>query len=199
MKQYLKKYDDGSYVLMDGAGYSGQENWIAIPEGADCLTSCANVLIFWKGQDYSFDLEDDNDWVHCSCDSMTLDYYLDFYKDTGVYVVWQREPSQTLNDKVASVDMAQQELKGVDATLAQRQSTYGSFTQVANTTGQLMAVIRNSPNGSTLPYAHEEALHMICSKIARIMNGDFNHLDSWHDIGGYSKLIENLIEGKNEL
>ena len=62
-----------------------------------------------------------------------------------------------------------------------------------------MAVIKNSPNGHIMPYAHEEALHMICSKIARIMNGDINHLDSWHDIGGYSKLIEDLIGDGNEI
>ena len=31
------------------------------------------------------------------------------------------------------------------------------------------------------------------SKMARIVNGDFNHKDSWHDIGGYSKLIEGLL------
>lgn len=81
----------------------------------------------------------------------------------------------------------------IEATLAERQAQYGDFKSVANTTGQLMAVILNSNNGKTLPYAHEEALHMICSKIARIMNGDYNHKDSWHDIGGYSKLIEDLL------
>jgi len=86
------------------------------------------------------------------------------------------------------------ELKGVDATLAEREAQYGSFIGVANTTGQLMSVLLNSKNGHTLPYAHQEALHMICSKMARIVNGDHNHLDSWHDIGGYAKLIENNIK-----
>lgn len=85
------------------------------------------------------------------------------------------------------------EPKGVDATLAEREAQYGSFIGVANTTGQLMSVLLNSKNGQTLPYAHQEALHMICSKMARIVNGDHNHLDSWHDIGGYAKLIENNI------
>lgn len=86
------------------------------------------------------------------------------------------------------------ELKGVDATLAEREAQYGSFIGVANTTGQLMSVLLNSKNGQTLPYAHQEALHMICSKMARIVNGDHNHLDSWHDICGYAKLIENNIK-----
>lgn len=111
-------------------------------------------------------------------------------------LIWQRE---SLNDKIATAEVARQQSKNIDATLAERQSQYGSFTGVANTTGQLMAIIKNSPNGHTMPYAHEEALHMICSKIARIVNGDINHLDSWHDIGGYSKLIEDLIGDVNEI
>ena len=98
---------------------------------------------------------------------------------------------ESINDQYAEIEQVRK--KTIDATLAERRSQYGSFTGVANTTGQLMAVIKNSPNGHTMPYAHEEALHMICSKIARIVNGDINHLDSWHDIGGYSKLIEDLI------
>lgn len=98
---------------------------------------------------------------------------------------------ESINDQYAEIEQVRK--KTIDATLAERQSQYGSFTGVANTAGQLMAIIKNSPNGHTMPYAHEEALHMICSKIARIVNGDINHLDSWHDIGGYSKLIEDLI------
>ena len=40
---------------------------------------------------------------------------------------------------------------------------------------------------------HRMALYMIASKMARIVNGDFNSIDGWHDIGGYSKLIEDLL------
>jgi hypothetical protein len=35
-----------------------------------------------------------------------------------------------------------------------------------------------------------EALDMICSKLARIVCGDPNEPDHWHDIGGYAKLAE---------
>lgn len=79
-----KEYLDENFNLVYGSGV------YEVPEGADCLTLCNNVLIFWKGQDYSFDVEDDNDWVHYSDDSMKLNYYLDFYKDNGVSTVWQR-------------------------------------------------------------------------------------------------------------
>lgn len=35
---------------------------------------------------------------------------------------------------------------------------------------------------------------VIADKIARILSGDPNYADSWHDIGGYAKLVENYIE-----
>lgn len=89
-KEYLFKQISGDYKLVD---HDCQGRAIEIPEGADCLTSCNNVLIFWKGQNYSFDLEDDEDWVHYADGSMTLDYYSDFYKENGVVILWQR-PTQ---------------------------------------------------------------------------------------------------------
>jgi len=38
--------------------------------------------------------------------------------------------------------------------------------------------------------SHREALEMIAHKIGRILNGDPNYADSWHDIAGYAKLAE---------
>lgn len=107
-------------------------------------------------------------------------------------VVWVRE---SLNDKIATAEVARQESKSIDATLTERQSQYGSFEDVAFVTENIMATLAKvRPNGlHDLPHTHRMALYMIASKMARIVNGDFNHLDSWHDIGGYSKLIEDLI------
>lgn len=34
---------------------------------------------------------------------------------------------------------------------------------------------------------------MILHKIARIMNGDPDHIDHWHDIAGYATLIEWIL------
>lgn len=93
---------------------------------------------------------------------------------------------------------AAQAVGGVDATLAERQSTYGCFEDVAFVTENIMSILAKvRVNGlDDLPNTHRMALYMIASKMARIVNGDFNHLDSWHDIGGYSKLIEKLIKGE---
>ena len=170
MKEYLEKQADGSYKLMM-RGVVKKDDDIEVPEGANVYARC-NIFGDYKWLPKIID----GDWT----------------------VLWQRhtQPEElpfmdSLNDQYAEIEQVRQQT--IEATLAERQAQYGSFVGVANTTGQLMAVIKNSKNGSTLPYAHEEALHMICSKIARIMNGDYNHKDSWHDIGGYSKLIEDLL------
>ena len=187
MKEYLSKNSSGNYQLVN---HRFSEDDIVVPEGAKYMTMPNKY--FWRDESPHAWSDSKQKWTKNNGESMQS--YID-----GSYsakIVWQRE---SLNDKIASAEVARQGSKNIDATLAERQSQYGSFTSVANTTGQLMAVIRNSPNGHTMPYAHEEALHMICSKIARIVNGDFNHLDSWHDIGGYSKLIEDLIGDNNEI
>jgi len=43
----------------------------------------------------------------------------------------------------------------------------------------------------------QEALEMIAHKIARILNGDPNYVDSWVDIAGYAKLVaDRLAKGE---
>lgn len=84
-------------------------------------------------------------------------------------------------------------ISDTQATLNERQAQYGDFKDVAGMTQELLAVMEQY-GYEDMPDIHKEAIHMICSKMARIVNGDHNHLDSWHDIGGYAKLIENNIK-----
>ena len=100
---------------------------------------------------------------------------------------------ESINDQYAEIEQVRK--KTIDATLAERQSQYGRFEDVAFITENIMSTLAKvRSNGlQDLPHTHRMALYMIASKMARIVNGDFNHLDSWHDIGGYSKLIEDLI------
>ena len=193
MKEYLVKTDSGNYLYTKNVSDIAAERVIEIPDGADIAfkKQYGDGLCFFQNVG-----ENGADWCSETRKWISRIHPVDdwYFKNSA----WIRE-KESLNDKIATAEVARQESKSIDATLAERQSRYGSFTGVANTTGQLMAVIKNSPNGHIMPYAHEEALHMICSKIARIMNGDINHLDSWHDIGGYSKLIEDLIGDGNEI
>ena len=87
------------------------------------------------------------------------------------------------------------EKQTIEQTLAERQAKYGCFEDVARTTGKIMeALAEVRVNGlDDLPYPHRMALYMIASKMARIVNGDFNSIDGWHDIAGYAKLVEDTI------
>lgn len=181
---------------------------VVVPSGAEVLTECLDdgriFKLWWNGRS-KITVGYNINWNHIG--RCVNDYLVEH---PNAEIVWQRSETKSLNDQYAEIEQIRQEtvkvtideLKhrvGVDATLAERQATYGSFEDVACVTQDLLSVLKRTGFDS-LPKPHKEALHMICSKMARLVNGDFNHLDSWHDIGGYAKLIEDMIEKemKNE-
>lgn len=90
----------------------------------------------------------------------------------------------------------------VSDTLAERGARYGAFCTHAIITQKLKNCMRDFvlPSGIK-PYEHlqesqVEALEMIAHKIGRILNGDPNYADSWHDIAGYAKLVEDEINAR---
>ena len=52
----------------------------------------------------------------------------------------------------------------------------------------------DSPNWAALSDDKKEALEMVAHKIGRILNGDPEYHDSWHDIIGYTKLVADTLE-----
>ncbi len=85
----------------------------------------------------------------------------------------------------------------LDTVLTERGSRYGSFTGHAEVAQRLKVLIAESlqQRAKTLTVDQQEALDMICHKIARIINGDPNYSDSWVDIAGYAKLVADRLEG----
>lgn len=81
----------------------------------------------------------------------------------------------------------------IAATLAERGSRYGSFAEHARITQALKTAMADSPNWSKLAPDQKEALEMIQHKIGRILNGDPDYHDSWHDIVGYAKLVADRL------
>jgi transposase len=86
----------------------------------------------------------------------------------------------------------------VDAILNERATNYGSFADVARMAQRLKSVAHTSAGEQGRTFAHDqaEALDMIFSKIARILNGNANHTDSWIDIAGYATLVADRLQGK---
>ena len=79
-------------------------------------------------------------------------------------------------------------------TLAERGTRYGDFSEHARITQAIKAAMVDSPNWATLPADMKEALEMNAHKMGRILNGDPNYHDSWHDIVGYTKLVADRLE-----
>ena len=215
-KEYLVKTDTG-YILQVLSGVvDGHDGIIEVPDGAE-------KLIYSKENNNNYHFVNAKNELWCVTMNDTKWYecgitYGDYFNGFGCVVVWKRE---SLNDQVASAEEYRQsfakqngipiflerqkfiqpeelpfvgdEPTGVDGTLAERQAQYGDFKDVAEMTQGLLFVMEQY-GYKDMPDMHKEALHMICSKMARIVNGDHNHLDSWHDIGGYAKLIENNIK-----
>lgn len=89
-------------------------------------------------------------------------------------------------------------MKTVIETLNERDATYGKFEDVAACSVELKEVIISHHKTSTLSCSQVEALSMICSKIARIVCGDPNFKDNWHDIAGYATLVEMELSNEQE-
>ena len=87
---------------------------------------------------------------------------------------------------------------GISGTLEERGKRYGTFTSQAVLTQDLKAVMHCGSSWIAAPPDVKEALHMIASKIARIVNGDSNYADNWHDIQGYAKLVEDRINQEKQ-
>ena len=82
----------------------------------------------------------------------------------------------------------------IDNTLAERGTRYGAFTGHAEITQGLKDVMFATDNWAGLADDQKEALEMVAHKIGRILNGDPNYIDSWHDIIGYVRLVEQRLE-----
>jgi hypothetical protein len=82
---------------------------------------------------------------------------------------------------------------GVDATLQQRGNRYGEYKDHARITWNIKRAMEDSPNWASLEDYQKEALCMVAHKVARILNGDPNYADNWHDIQGFCKLVEDRL------
>ena len=214
MKEYLRKNSNGTYSYIGTVRPEYVSDFmIEIPEGATYYAKDASLgksgNFFFRLRSDDFDFEAvwlESNWMQAS------------FNVKNHEVLWQRhthpeelpfvddEPLQSLNDQYAEIEKVRQSHRTasetadptIKETLSQRQSQYGSFEDVAMITEQMVDVMRKGYY-ENLAYNQKMALYMICSKMARIVNGDPNHKDSWHDIAGYATLIDNELESEKDM
>ena len=88
-------------------------------------------------------------------------------------------------------------MKDVTETLDQREGRYGEYKDVSATSQWLKDIMHAGDSWNAMEPYMQESLDLIANKLARIVNGDPFYDDSWHDVGGYAKLVEiELAKGK---
>lgn len=101
-----------------------------------------------------------------------------------------------IHKKDAAASSARQKGNTINDTLKERESRYGSFAAFSVICQDIKKVLHAAPKWAGLSDSQKEALEMDAHKTARILNGDPDYADNWHDKAGYSTLVENEINGK---
>ena len=130
---------------------------------------------------------DFRDWDFNNVDTVFLgsDYDATDWQNSLI----ERQDVSSRVEQLRSVEEARQ----VEVTLAERQNQYGDFSDVAHLSQGLQSLLSVGNFSDT----QQEAIQMICSKLARLACGDADHVDSWHDIAGYATLVvKDLESGK---
>lgn len=83
----------------------------------------------------------------------------------------------------------------INTTLEERGKRYGKFVDHAAISQDLKRVMKDQESWFNLADDQKEALEMVMHKVARILNGDPDYDDSWHDIAGYATLVAERLRG----
>jgi hypothetical protein len=81
----------------------------------------------------------------------------------------------------------------VVSTLEERGTRYGKFEHQAEYADAINVIYESSPNWKEMAPDQREGLRIIANKIGRILNGDPDYADSWHDIAGYATLVDKRL------
>ena len=96
-------------------------------------------------------------------------------------------------------DELEQSLEGsdIDETLDERAQDYGKFKDGAALMQGIKRLLADHARVHNKTFADDqwEALEMIVHKMARIVNGNPDKVDSWTDIAGYAKLVADRLQG----
>ena len=86
----------------------------------------------------------------------------------------------------------------IDAVLTSRHNNYGTFYDLARLAQEFKNIthLHLIHANKHLEADQHEALEFIFTKIARIINGNADNVDSWVDIAGYAKLVADRLQGQ---
>jgi hypothetical protein len=83
----------------------------------------------------------------------------------------------------------------LNTVLAERGKEYGEFHGHAAIAQHFkrIAALHLATQSKVLADDQQEAMEMVFHKLARIINGNADNIDSWLDIAGYTTLVANRL------
>lgn len=84
-------------------------------------------------------------------------------------------------------------MTAISDTIAARHAQYGSYDEQAACAQRFKQVMAPKIVTKNFDYDMAESLDMIATKLSRILCGNPNNPDHWHDIAGYATLIEQRL------
>lgn len=93
-------------------------------------------------------------------------------------------------------EMSEKVEESVHATVVGRSKTYGKYEDQATFAQSIKRLLQSTSGWRRLSEPQKESMEMIATKQARILFGEPNHVDSWHDIAGYATLVELILKGE---
>lgn len=90
-----------------------------------------------------------------------------------------------------------EKLSKVGDTLNIRELTHGSYIDNSALSEALLDLCKGKlvdTNFEAMSSDQKYSITMFCYKMARILVGNPNHSDSWHDIAGYATLVDNRLK-----
>ena len=85
-------------------------------------------------------------------------------------------------------------MTSIDTTLAERGARYGSFMDNARIAQSIKEALHAGGNWCVMAPDQRECLEMLAAKMSRIVTGDPQYLDNWHDVVGYATLVEQRMK-----
>jgi len=158
------------------------------------LLDNALVEIYWTEEEKK-KLKDIKDKINSSEDTKVKDEANNIaigLKETMISGNRAR-PDKVLFNEANKGEITMDKPSDIKETLNERGKRYGKFTGHAAISKDLRDVMAATSSWEHLTPDKQEALIIIMHKVARILNGDPEYADSWHDIAGYATLVRDEI------
>jgi hypothetical protein len=89
-------------------------------------------------------------------------------------------------------------MKNIAETLDEREEEYGRYVDLSHLLESIIEAYTCSKNWVNMEPYQRVALYMDAMKTVRILNGNPDNIDSWHDKAGYAELVVKELKWRRD-